>query len=171
MTALGAGLAILACLAAFHALGVLPAARRALSHTAEAGRVIRDPDLSDDEKEAAVRRAALGLLVSVVSIAARSAGCLLTAVAPVYLLAALGLAGDGATFALLTRWDVILVSSLLIGAGMVWTAKRKVRAPKSDYSAMDRAVHRLAFAARGSAQPRRLRIVDQADSAGVVGEW
>jgi hypothetical protein len=126
---------------------VLPAARLALSRTAEAGRVIRDPDLSDDEKEAAVRRAALGLLVSVVSIAARSAGCLLAAVAPVYLLAALGLAGAGATFALLTRWDVILVSSLLIVAGTVWTVKRKLRVPKSDYSAMDRAVHRLAFAA------------------------
>ena len=140
-------LTVLFFLIAFHVLGLIAVARGALSQSRGAVAVMRDGDLSEDDKEAAVRRAALWLLRSTVSIIVRSVACLLISAIPVYALAAIGVTTPDDVLAFLSRWDVILISSALIAAGMYWGSRRG--APSGGYSAMDRTVHRLAFARPG----------------------
>ncbi len=138
-------LTVLLFLIAFYGLGVIRVARGALSQTRGAVAVMRDQDLAEDDKEAAVRRAALGLLAATASIVVRSIGCLLISAIPIYALAAVGVTTPEAVFAFLSRWDVILISSAVIAGGMYW-ASRSGGSVGSGYSAMDRSVHRLAFA-------------------------
>ena len=140
-------LTVLFFLIAFHVLGLIAVARGALSQSRGAVAVMRDGDLSEDDKEAAVRRAALGLLRSTVSIIVRSVACLLISAIPVYALAAIGVTTPDDVLGFLSRWDVILISSALIAAGMYWGSRRG--APSGVYSAMDRTVHWLAFARPG----------------------
>lgn len=140
-------LSVIAFVLAFSSLGVLPAAQSAMTRAGSAGRVMRDPDLSDEIKEREIQKAALGLLGSVFSIFTRSAGSLIAALIPVYLFAAFGGPKADAVFAYLSRWEVIVVASVLATGLMVLLSRRPARAkPGNAYSRMDRALHRLAFA-------------------------
>ncbi len=147
MAALASALAILAFLIAFQAVGVVPAARLAIRRAADAGKVMRSAHLSDAQKETQVQQAALALLRSAGSIGLRFAASFFAALLPIYGLSGLGLASSTDTFAFLARWDVIVVSSVLITLAMVLTARMKTRNNGSDYSFLDRLLHRLAFAA------------------------
>ena len=145
MTVFAAALAIAAFLAAFHGFAILVAARQALALATGATGVMRDKNLSDDEKEAAVQRAALSMLRASGSIFWRVAATLICTVAPIYALDLIGFVDAGQVFALLARPDMIIGTSVLVGGGLWWFSRR----PKSDsaYSALDRILHRVAFAA------------------------
>ena len=142
-TLLASALAILLFLVSFYGLGVVRVARDALDRMRASVTVMRDRDLDDDDKEAAVRQAGIALLGATASILVRSAGCLLISAAPIYGFAALGLTTVDGVFAFLLRWDVIVVTSVAIAAGMYWAARGGDAA--SGYSPMDRAVHGLAY--------------------------
>jgi len=140
-------LSVAAFAAAFSSLGVVPAAQTAMTRAGSAGKVMRDPDLSDDIKEREVQKAALGLLASVVSIFTRSAGSLLAALIPVYLFAAFGGPTADAVFGFLAQWEVIVLTSILATGLMVLIARRPARPKRqSGYRVMDRALPRVAFA-------------------------
>lgn len=120
-------LSVLAFLLAFSGLGVLPAAQTALGRASTAGRIMRDPGLSDDIKEREVQKAALGLLASALSISSRSVASLLAAALPIFLFAAFGGPKASAVFAFLSRWDVIAVASLGAIGAMALIARRAPR--------------------------------------------
>jgi len=145
MIVLAAALAITAFLIGFSVFGVVPAAKGAVALAGSATGTIRDKSLSDDEKEAAVQKAALGMLRASGSIFWRVAATLIATVAPIYLMDLLGLVSASAVFGFLARVDVIIGATVLVSAGLWLNAKR----PKSTsaYSLMDRVVHRIAFAA------------------------
>jgi len=140
-------LSVIAFVVAFSTFGVLAAARTAMSRANAAGQVMRNPALSDEEKEKQVQKAALGLLGSVMSIFARSLGSLIAAVVPVYLFAAFGGPTAQTVFAFLARLDVLIIASALATGLMIVLARRKPRdTPGGTYSRMDRILHRVAFA-------------------------
>jgi len=118
MVVLVASLGVAAFLIGFRFSGVVPAAGRALGTAREASAVLRSPALHDDEKEAAMRKAGVSLLRSALSILLRGLTALLAALVPILLADLAGLADAGATFAFLSRWDVILVMSLVMIA--IW---------------------------------------------------
>ena len=143
MVVLAAVLAIAAFLAAFTVLGIVATARQALTTTGNAVSVMRDLALSDLEKEKAVQSAALALLKAVWHLLWRFAVCLFLAVSLIWLFDLAGLAGVDDTFGFLSRVDVLIVSTLVIGIGMIVIVKSGQR--HSDYSTLDKLVHRIAF--------------------------
>ncbi len=145
MTIFAAALAIAAFLAAFRSFAIVGAARQALALAASATGVMRDKTLSDDEKEAAVQRAALSMLRASGSIFWRVAATLICTVAPIYALDIIGFADAGQVLAFLARPDVIISASILVGGGLWWFSRRPKRS--SAYSVLDRTLHRIAFAA------------------------
>ena len=145
MTIFAAALAIAAFLAAFRGFAIIAAARRALSLAGGATGVMRDNTLSDDEKEAAVQRDALSMLRASGSIFWRVAATLICAIAPIYVLDLIGFVDAGQVFAFLARPDVIIGASVLVGGGLWWLSRRPKRGRA--YSALDRTLHRIAFAA------------------------
>ncbi len=147
MAALASALAVLAFLIVFHLAAVVPAARLAIKRAADAATVMRDAHLSDAQKETQIQQAALALLGSAGSIGLRFAASFIAALLPIFLLSGLGFSASTDTFAYLARWDVIVVSSVLITLAMVLAARAKARNSGSDYTFMDRMLHRLAFAA------------------------
>lgn len=145
MIVFAAALAVAAFLIAFQAFGIVGAAKSTITLAGDAGKVMRDGDLSDDQKETAIQRAALSMLRASGSIFLRVAATLIATVVPVYFLDLIGLVDAGAVFGFLARPDVIIGTSVLV-AGGVWLYSRRPKS-QSDYSTMDRFVHKLAFAA------------------------
>ena len=145
MTIFAAVLAIAAFLAAFRGFAIVAAARQALSLAGGATGVMRDKTLGDDEKEAAVQRAALSMLRASGSIFWRVAATLICTVAPIYVLDLIGIVDAGQVFAFLARPDVIIGASVLVGGGLWWISRQPKRL--SAYSALDRTLHRIALAA------------------------
>lgn len=113
---------------------------------------MRAPHLSDDQKEAHVRRAALGLLRSFVRITLIGAVALAVPAAIVWIGSALDLYHLSDAIELATGWPFILGATVVLVA--IWgitgkTAARK--APKGPmpgvpYGRTDRMLHRVAFA-------------------------
>ncbi|MEM8959686.1 MAG: sulfotransferase [Pseudomonadota bacterium] len=125
-------------------------ARAALATTQTGLSSITDSALTDDEKEAAVRRAGFALIRSSLSLALRLALSLTVAALPILLCDALGLIDASAVTALMLRLDYILAVSL--GAALLIMALRRLGAPTpvtEAYSASDRMVHVLAFSGAG----------------------
>lgn len=126
-----------------HGFGVIRVAQGALVSARSALAVMADSTLADDDKEVAIQQTAIALLGSAAGIVVRSLACLAASAVPIYAVAVAGLGSTGDAFGFLARWDVIVVSSLVIGGLMYRVARRPPS--ESAYSAMDRAVHGLAF--------------------------
>jgi hypothetical protein len=112
------GATVVAFLVGFRLSGIVPAATRAMATAQAATAVMRNPALTDEHKEVAVRKAGLSLLASSLSILLRGLVAVLVAVVPIVLADLLGLADAEASLTFLTRWEVILATSA--GLTAVW---------------------------------------------------
>jgi hypothetical protein len=105
------------------AAGIVTSARDAFA-------VIRDPELPDDAKETAARRASLALLGGLFSILLRAAAAVAVSLVPPLAFAALGLASLDETFALLASWQAIAVTTATMVVGFVLGRRRGGRQNK-----------------------------------------
>jgi hypothetical protein len=118
-------LATVAFAAAFLASGLIPAARRAVAISGQARTAMTDPGLDDMAKEKAVQAAALGLMRSTLSLAARSLACLAAPALVILGADALGLASDEAVIGVLL--DPVFIAATLVVFLAIPFALRAVR--------------------------------------------
>ena len=130
MTAVVYIAACLAFCAGFAALKVVPSARRELSHLWMALATLNSADLSDEQKEAFVRKAGIQALSGVSRLFARLMGVMAAAIIPVWLGAMAGLvsSADVARFAI--RYDVMAVTTIA-AYGLVYIARHFSMAGRS----------------------------------------
>ncbi len=119
---------ILAFVIVFWKAGVVGAAQKAIATASHAGKVMSSKELDDDAKEKEVQKSAIGLLGSVGSITVRSLIPLIAAGIPIYGAEAAGLVSADAVIDFLSRWDVIIIVSVVMIAGYLvgrrfWQAK------------------------------------------------
>jgi hypothetical protein len=98
-------------------LGIVRAGAGVLAVARGAVAALRDPKLDDAAREAAVQRASLQLFGAFFSILARSALALLLSFAPIWLADTAGVVTSEAVLVYLSRWDIILVVSIVMLAG------------------------------------------------------
>jgi hypothetical protein len=116
MTVWVALLAVAVFLAAFRLSGIVRAALSAVEIARHSVRIMRDDSLDDGARETAVQAACLGLVGVFVSIAMRTLLVLLVSLALIWAAEQAGIAQSEAVVALLSRWDVILASTMAIWA-------------------------------------------------------
>jgi len=154
---------------------VVDQARTALAVSREAMETMRRPELDDDAKEAAARRASSALFLGLFSILLRAAGAVLLSASPTLLAHALGFARLNAVAAQLLTVPYIVAGTLSLGlvflggrrapaaaapsaaAGSATTEHRDTERPAGDpagkgsasleqiYSPFERLIHRIAF--------------------------
>ncbi|MBD3677144.1 MAG: sulfotransferase [Rhodobacteraceae bacterium] len=144
MIFVSAGLAVLAFILAFRALGVVPAGRGAMGIVREAGKTVGNKSLSDEEKERAVQAAAKRMFGATWSILWRITATLAAPMLLVWLISALGGPGVEEVTLFLLRIDV-LIGLTVFGVALSFLS-RLMPEKTSDYSALDKALHRVAFA-------------------------
>jgi hypothetical protein len=123
MTAIASVLAVLVFLAAFSLLRVVDASRRAMRTAQEAVAAMSDPTLSEEVRERTVQRGAISLIGSFVSIVLRGAGALLASLSVVFAFEVAGLGRAEEVIHVLSRWDVLVFSTVAITAG--WVLRRR----------------------------------------------
>ncbi len=135
--------------------GIVATAQRIIGHANAGLSAMLDSALSDDEKEAAVRKAGLALVLGSWSILWRLAVCLGAAAAPIYLAALPGLVVADDVFALMLRLDYIVGVSVALIL-LVWLVKRSRKTTGSEgtvstssNTGADRFLHMLAFSGPG----------------------
>lgn len=108
--------------------GVVRVSSDVLVSTRETVAVMRDDTLDDAAREKAVRRASLRLLGAFMSILVRSALAFAASLLPIWLATLAGFVRTEEVFRYLARWDVILISSVIITVGyLVWIRIRPSR--------------------------------------------
>ena len=134
---------------AFVRLGVVDRATAGIRVVRTAHAALASAGMDDDAKEAAARQAGLALIATAFDLFVRTFGALAFAGVPVLSASLLGLARSEQVVEILSRWDFILVSCVgLFGAHWLFQRHERSRAARqSDYSAVDRMVHSVAFAA------------------------
>jgi len=110
---------ILLFLVALWLLRLVPTAAGALATAQGAVAAMRDPALDDMAREKAVQAASLRLMGAFASIVARGALSLGASLLPIWLADLTGLAAVGAVIDFLSRWDVIVIATVVILAGYV----------------------------------------------------
>lgn len=94
--------------------GIVAAAAQAVAISRNSIRIIRDPALSDDDKERALRRASLTLFGSFLSITARGAAAFGASLLPMVAFDAAGLARFSKVADFLVTWQAILIASVMM---------------------------------------------------------
>lgn len=112
-----AALSLIAFLAAFRLVRVVPAAMRAAGVFRQAMAAIGDRALTDEDREKIMRRGSGTLLVSFVSILARSAVAIAAALLPIGIADRAGWVPFSAVIAYFARIEVIVGATLLAGLG------------------------------------------------------
>lgn len=164
--------AIAVFLGAFQLLRVVPVASDAAGVAQEAMRSVRDSSLSDEEKEVLMQRASLKLLGGFVSLSVRGALALAFSAFPLFAMQWMGLTRVDDVVSLLSTWQAILATTVVITAGYWLHAKAKSTPGQRDqlhsdssatiesaerpeptslednYSSLDRMIHGLAFSGR-----------------------
>jgi hypothetical protein len=97
--------------------GVVPASASALAIARSALGALRDTGLDDAAREQAVQRASIRLTVIFVSILVRGAVAIGASLLPIWLANAAGLAASDQVIDFLSRWDVIVIASIVIVLG------------------------------------------------------
>ena len=110
-------------------LRLVPVASGAIATAQGAMAAMRDPALDDAAREKAVQAASLRLMGSFASIVVRGALSLGVSLLPIWLADVTGLASGAAVIDFLSRWDVIIIASVVIVAGYV--VRIKLWAPTS----------------------------------------
>jgi hypothetical protein len=93
-------------------LGVVAAGRKVIATSRVAANCIRDPTISDLEKEKVVQKASLSLMGGFLSIVVRGAGALVVSVLPLLAFDAVGLVRVSTVTRLLATWQGILLGSV-----------------------------------------------------------
>ncbi len=132
------------------ATGLIGQSQKAVKGTMAGVSAMVDPDLDDDAKEIAVRRAGLGLIASAFRIFLSFALALMAAALPIFVSDLLGIAARGDVFALMLRLDyIVIVSVVAIVIGEVvrrrMSPKASDKAAQGQYSVGDQSVHIIAF--------------------------
>ncbi len=104
-------------LVVFWLAGVVAAAKKAVQLTRGAVLAMRDPELDELERERAVQRSALRLVVVSASLIGRSLLALAAAILPVLAADWAGIVPQARTFAFMERWDVIVVATVVVTLG------------------------------------------------------
>ncbi|MFP4569551.1 sulfotransferase [Rhodosalinus sp.] len=159
---------LVAFLAAIRLMRAAAVAQDVVTTAQDALAVMAAPDLSEDAKETAVRRASIRLAGRFLVIAGIGIAALAAAAAVVWAGAATGLYTLDEALRVGAGWPFILLSSA--GAVAAWIAlDRRARVPRGDgagaeraaevpYGPLDRALHDLAFATTG--QQRQLAALE-----------
>ena len=133
---------------ALHLFGVVRVASGVLVTAQDAFTVLRDNSIDDRAREKEIQHAALKLLGAFISILIRSMLTFLASFAPIWLASLMGLVKIEDVTRYLSRWDVIVITTVLIVAGyVVWIRIRpsSKMAFQMNYSVLDRMLHHLAF--------------------------
>jgi hypothetical protein len=117
MTALIGVVSIGVFLVALWLLRLVPAAAKAVATALSATETMRDENADDAAREKAAQAAALSLLGSFFSILIRGTLAIGLSAVPIWLGDLAGMAPFDAAIAFLSRWDVIVVSSIVIIIG------------------------------------------------------
>ena len=123
-----------------------------------------DAELTDDDKELAVRQAGIALFIGAWSIFWRFALCFTMTYVPIYLADRLHISNEGELIELMLRLDYIIIVSLVL-VTIVWLAGRQRRAAdrlnnELSYSMGERILHMIAFAS-----PTLQRLAARVDDA------
>jgi hypothetical protein len=113
ITVLSAGLFLLA----FWRANIVAIAKTAMTTTRNALYNMRDPALDELARERAVQAAAVGLLVQAGSLILRSLLALAAAFIPILIADLAGIAPLATTLAFMERWDVILITTVIVTFG------------------------------------------------------
>ncbi|MEW8689980.1 MAG: sulfotransferase [Candidatus Thiodiazotropha endolucinida] len=139
-------LAVFGFVFAFIFLGIAPMLRDAINETHTGISAIFDDNLTEEEKETAVKSAGLALLKKSFEILWRIALSLVAAAAPVYLSDKLGYVPAETVTQLMLRWEFIIgTTATLGGIGWIISKYQKKYKPQSAYSVPDKIIHKLAF--------------------------
>lgn len=121
MTVFTALLSIVVFMLCLKSFGVVKVSQSVLATSRHAVGAMRNHVLDDDEREKIVQKASLQLLGQFFSIITRVAGVLVASFIPIWLISLTGLTTIDAVFGFLSRWDVILVITLvMIAAYFAW---------------------------------------------------
>ena len=128
----------------------VPVARNAIRATMAGISSMTDSELDDDSKEVAVRRAGISLILASFSIFWRFLLALAIAAIPILLADMAGLASRDSVFALMLRWDyIVVVSVAAVVLGELLRRRRPVTVESgsdtSQYALADRIAHVMAF--------------------------
>lgn len=133
---------------------LVPVARGAMQATTTGLGALTNSDLDDDAKEIAVRRAGFRLIGSAFGLFWRIGLALLAASAPIFVADITGIAARDAVFAMMLRWDFLLIVTAF--AIVLYEILRRLRVHRDTaeqaeteganrYSGTDQIVHMLAF--------------------------
>jgi len=103
--------------------GIVPAAAKAVAVSRDSATIIRDPALSDEDKERALQSASLTLLRGFLSITWRGAAAVGVSLLPMVVFDVVGLADFGAVADFLATWEAIVVASVVITL-VYWVGSR-----------------------------------------------
>jgi hypothetical protein len=103
--------------------GVVPESAAALAIARDAFGAMQDPALDDAAREKAVQRASIRLLGKFVSILLRGAVAIGISLLPIWASDVSGLAASDQVVDFLSRWDVILIASVVIVLGYLVRAR------------------------------------------------
>ena len=117
MIAATATASIIVFLVALWLARVVPASAGAVAIARGALAAMRDAELDDAARERAVRRASLQLLATFFSILVRGAVAIGASLVPIWLADAASLAASDQVIEFLSRWDVIVIASIVIVIG------------------------------------------------------
>lgn len=158
-----AGLA--AFVAVLRLLNVVAISRKVIATAQGALEAMTDPDLSEDEKEATVRRASVHLIGRFFLLGGIAIAALGAAATVVWSGSAVGLFGLDEAARVATGWPFLLLSS--VGAVAAWIAIDRIAGDARNdddggreipYGTLDKALHNLAFAS--PERQRRLAAVE-----------
>jgi len=135
-------------ISALHFFGVIRVATGVLTTAQSAFVSLRNDSLDDRTREKELQKATLKLFGAFFSILFRTMLTFFVSLAPIWVASLIGLVKIGDVIRYLSRWDVILISSVLIVIGyVVWRRFRSypITAFQMNYSVLDQLLHRLAF--------------------------
>jgi len=133
---------------ALHLFGVVRVASGVLVTAQDAVTVLRDNSLDDRAREKEIQHAALKLLGAFISILIRSILTFIASLVPIWLSSLAGFVKIEDVFRYLSRWDVVVIATVLIVAGyVIWIRIRSSSKMvfQMNYSVLDRMLHHIAF--------------------------
>lgn len=142
-------ISIVVFICTLHLSGVIRMSTGVLAIVHDAFATIRNNSLDDETREKELQKASVKLFGSFISILFRGAITLSLSFLPIYLMNLIGFVKIKDVIAFFSRWDVIVISSIIIVAGYVIKNRLQVSSIDSfqiNYSVMDRLLHWIAFA-------------------------
>ena len=109
---------------AFWGLGIAKVGAGVLSTAGGAVAAMRDESLDDQAREKAVRRASIQLISAFISILIRSALTFVASFLPIWRADFMDLATTEDVVRFLSRWDVIMIATIVVIAGYVIWMRR-----------------------------------------------